>query len=230
MRLDPMTTPPFLALPLELRLEIYTALLAASGRDQDRLYELQQDLLHVDIRPPSTAELLINPQVTRELQSYHSDNSAFQLTISLLDHRDSNGPHPGLMKLRSSPLLHRIKTLELTFVLFQSGPRRPWHTRKHPPELLTAYRVEICRKTQEVCEVLSQASSLKNVSIRWRDAIGVGPALVKPETLVPLRLLPTNVRLSIGWVTVDMYEDMEAVMAATKTVLEQVVGDIVRSR
>ncbi|OQN98832.1 hypothetical protein B0A48_15178 [Cryoendolithus antarcticus] len=225
-----MTSPPLLALPFELRLEIYTALLAASGRDQDRLHELQQDLLHVDIRSPSNAELLIHPSITRELQSYHTDKATFQLAISLLDHRDSNGPHPGLVKLRSSPLHHRIKTLELTFVLFQSGPRRPWHTRKHPPELLTAYRVEICRKAQEACEVLAEASQLKDFSIRWRDAIGVGPALVKPETLAPLRLLPRSVSLRIGWVTVDMYEDMEAVMAATKTVLEQVVGDIDRSR
>lgn len=192
---DHRSLPPLLALPLELRQQIYAHLLPA----QRITHPLPGvGITSVSHRLPSSALLNIHPKITDELLAYYYSLATWKLIFSHAF--NFFRVDPDLAALQRSHVLSRMRKVEVVFfcdILL---------LKDYPSFGLNQFCAEIKRRADKACDVLTGARELKSVTVSWIDTTQTHFWEEKACILEPLRKLAANGSKNSGNVTFKIGE------------------------
>lgn len=178
---------PILCLPPEIRHEIYSYLLPAEPLS----YPIPTlNIVAVSHRPPKPALLVVNSQLTKDVQDYYNAVATWKITIShafnffRID--------PTFSNLAGSRYLKTFQRLEIRF--FFDGSL----IKDYPSFGTNDFCNEMKRRATRACEVLSSAPNLEHITVSWIDTTTSGTLEEKVQVLSPLSLFKSDVDITLG--------------------------------
>lgn len=178
--------PILLRLPPEIRHEIYSYLLPAESLS----YPIPTlNIIAVSHRPPKPALLVVNSQLTKDVQAYYNAMATWKFTISHAFNFFRIDPTFG--NLACSRYLKSFERLEIRF--FFDGSL----IKEYPSFGTNNFCTEMKRRATRACEVLSSAPDLKHLTISWIDTTKTGTLDEKIHVLDPLSLFQADVDITL---------------------------------